>query len=682
MIAKRGFLPYPKSTAVSGSFLKKAIFALILITFGSFLISQITLPSALDLPRQMKNGQMVLHGDLSVLNKNVYSYTEPEHQFANHHWLSGVVYYVMYLAVGWDGMVVIKILVYLAFLALLLWFTARDTDMYLAALFAIPAIGILIGRTALRPEMFSYLFVVVFLVVLLDAVKRPERNRLYWLVLIELVWVNMHLFFPIGVMLTAGVLIEQIILNWGRLRENIAIKKLSLLLIALCIVMFINPFGLGNIWFSLRVNSDPAFPIHSAEINTISDILKGDPGWETPAAHVFNFVVLLTVLSFAIAIAYRVKKKQPIFSRHLILYAAACLGSAILGYYVIRGLPLFGLMFLPAIANNLFEPFLALKSWVARTFPQSKRLIARGAIALLFVLCGAVIGFGQHRIVSRDDQGLGLAKYSEDSINFFKKHNLHGPIFNDTDIGSFLIYELYPQEKVFTDNRFGDAYSGDFFKETYLPMLADEAKWLTALEKYQFNVIMFYHYDAVSGARDFLWRRFHDQGWALVYADSYVLTFVRNTKENEKLIAELGINENNLPDKLAFLTNSSSSHDMIAGADIFNLFGRFDLSAPVYMKFVSLWPQRGKVWMVMGRTELMRSDQGNSNPFLAALYLEKAIDEGWKTWESYSFLALAYYRTEQYDRARWAVNKELALDPGNEDGQKWLGILANVPQQK
>src|SRR5438552_2078984 len=93
---------------------KVAVFATLLIFYGSLITFKIPLPAGEDLPRQMQNGRDILQGHFDVLTKNVYSYTEPDHYFANHHWLYGLVVYPLYELVGWGGMVIFKVILILA----------------------------------------------------------------------------------------------------------------------------------------------------------------------------------------------------------------------------------------------------------------------------------------------------------------------------------------------------------------------------------------------------------------------------------------------------------------------------------------------------------------------------------------------------------------------------------------
>ena len=52
---------------------KMAVFVLLLVFFISYITYQIRLPAAEDLPRLIKNGEMIVSGKLDVLGKNVYS---------------------------------------------------------------------------------------------------------------------------------------------------------------------------------------------------------------------------------------------------------------------------------------------------------------------------------------------------------------------------------------------------------------------------------------------------------------------------------------------------------------------------------------------------------------------------------------------------------------------------------
>jgi hypothetical protein len=124
------------------------------------------------------------------------------------------------------------------------------------------------------------------------------------------------------------------------------------------------------------------------------------------------------------------------------------------------------------------------------------------------------------------------------SAEFFKEQNIKGPIFNDYDIGGYLIFNLYP-EKVFVDNR-PEAYTVDFF-ENYKLMQTDSLKWKEMDEKYQFNSIFFSHRDYTPWAQAFLISRIQDSTWAPVFVDGYNIIFLKRNEQNKEIITKYEI---------------------------------------------------------------------------------------------------------------------------------------------
>ena len=657
--------------------IKLLIFSLLLILFGSFLIYKITLPAAQDLPRQIQNGKDILSGHFEVFTKNYYSYTEPNHSFTNHHWLYGVIVYVLLGVIGWGGLVIFKVIFLLITFALLFWLALKRSDFWTVAIFSIPTIFILISRTALRPEMFSFFFLVVYLFLLLDLERHSKSYRIFLLIPLELIWLNTHLFFPIGLMLIFGFLFEKIILHYKEWKTNIVIRKLAIVSVGASSMLYFNPFGIKGVIYALWVNTSSSFPIYSMEITSIFNSIKLNPSWDNISNYLYLPLVIILIISFTVTLFIRHKRKIPLFSNNYIFYLLASVGSAVLSFLIYRALPLFGIIFLLAVCSTSNEIFLPLREWFKKQTKTIQNIFNYSFLSLFLFLLIILIIYGQRTIMPSNEQGIGLSKDALSSANFIRDNNIKGPIFNDTDSGGYLIGELYPQEKVFTDNRFGDAYSASFFGDIYLPMLRDDNKWKEALEKYNFNVIFFYHYDAEDGVRDFIYKRIYDKDWSWVYVDKFNIILVRNNMSNKSIIDKFQITDKNVDSKLKYLADSNDSNDILDAANVYNLIGKANLSMPLYLKYISLRPKSGEVWFVLGRTELSKTDQVNANPYLAVMYLENAIKNNWKTWNAYSYLALAYYRTGQIDRAKIAVEKEKQVNDKDSDWQRWMSVFAD-----
>lgn len=652
------------------SWLKVGVFVLILIFAGSLFAYKINLTRADDLPRQIKIGQEVLNGNFDILYKNTFSYTEPDHKFYNHHWLSGVVFNLMHAATGWGGLSLMKIVVLVAAVALVFLTATKKADFWLVVILALPTLIMFKSRAGLRPEIFSYLFIAMYLYLLVDLDEHPGRKRVYWLIPLQLLWVNMHVFFSIGIMMTAGFWLEKVITYRKNLKQSPLVKKLTIILVALVLVSFLNPRGVAGVFY--RYPGD-GFPVPIQENSSLANFFAVYSTWEDVSLTLFRPAV--AVLAFSFLLALRKSRKKPIF------YFLAGTASAILGFLIVRGTALFAIVFLPAAAANFNDVFLVAKKWLFTKLSRGERTVV-GSVAMvsLVLLLGLLVFPGWGELWKYRERGIGLAPWSEEPATFFQQEGLRGPIFNNADVGSYLIYALYPQEKVFVDNRFADAYSAEFFRDELLAMKANEENWKSGLQKYNFNTIFFYHYDATANARSFLVRRIHDPAWALVYADRLAVILVRNTPDHQKIISQFQITQENVEERLRHLTESDNPDDKIAAADLFYLIGRINLANAEYLDVVTHRPDRGKVWRVLGETALTYNTE--TDTVLGLMFLDKAISVGYKTSETYSLLGAAYVRLGQPEKAKEMLQRALRIEPGRADAQALLDALEASAQRR
>jgi tetratricopeptide (TPR) repeat protein len=658
---------------------KVAAVALLCIFYASFIVYKIPLPAAEDLPRQMQNGEEILAGNFHSLSENVYSYTAPDHYFANHHWLYGVFAYILYVLVGWKGMVIFKVLFLFLTFAFLFAAALKKADFWLVVLVSVPTIIMLMGRSSLRPEMFGYFFIALYVYVLLWSEERPSSWWLFLLLPVQILWANLHITFPIGVMIVGGFWLEKVIFFDGlqfrerftlegikKVFQNAFIQKLILLIFLLTAVSFINPHGISGVIYSLGINTKEGAVV-SAEVQPLFSHNDDIPENSYPSVDMLPELFILALVSFIVG--YRKKS---------LFYFLGTLASILLTIKVIRSFPFFAMFFLLAVTANFNDPFLKLKSFLERYWPAKKVSLQSvlASMIVLFLIFYTIYTFP--RPLGGNERGIGLTTGAEDAINFYKSNQLSGPLFNDTDIGSYLIWYLYPEEKVFADNRFGDAYPPEILETDYADAIKSEERWKEVSEKYRFNTIFIYQYDGMSAMRDFLFNRINDPEWAFVYADRYSVILVRNIPENQAVIDQYHITSDNAPIRFSELITSKNGADLVTAGDIFGLMGQIAWARGAYAQAVAMHPDWAKIWWVMGRMELARGDRENSDPNLALVFLTQAINGGWKTVNTYSYLALAYYRLGLYDQAEAAVRKEMKLNPLSEDAKIWLGKIAEA----
>ena len=120
---------------------------------------------------------------------------------------------------------------------------------------------------------------------------------------------------------------------------------------------------------------------------------------------------------------------------------------------------------------------------------------------------------------------------------------MRGPIFNNYRIGNYLIYGLYPEEKIYVDAR-PEAYPASFFND-YWRMMADEQFFNEQAKKYNINAVVFAVDDDPVKIRPFLLRLLQSKEWVPVYGDGLVTIFVRDNEVNSAVIEKFKITTQN-----------------------------------------------------------------------------------------------------------------------------------------
>ncbi|KKS24217.1 MAG: hypothetical protein UU83_C0028G0008 [Candidatus Jorgensenbacteria bacterium GW2011_GWF2_41_8] len=147
-----------------------------------------------DIGRHLKSGQIIWETK-QVYKTNLFSFTEPNQPFINHHWFSEVVFYLLYLAAGLKGLILLKTSVILLSFFIIFLAIRKKTGIMLFVISSLVFMPVLIYRSDVRPEIFSYLFLSCFLFAIFRAKYRQEEKWLYLLPFIQIFWTNMHIYF-------------------------------------------------------------------------------------------------------------------------------------------------------------------------------------------------------------------------------------------------------------------------------------------------------------------------------------------------------------------------------------------------------------------------------------------------------------------------------------------------------
>jgi len=110
-----------------------------------------------DMGRHIKLAEIILRTG-SVPSVNLFSYTNPDFPFINHHWLSEIIFYFFVTYVGVTSLVFLKVIVF--FIALLITFfsSLKKSTFLTASISFLLFIPLLLERSDVRPEIFGFVF--------------------------------------------------------------------------------------------------------------------------------------------------------------------------------------------------------------------------------------------------------------------------------------------------------------------------------------------------------------------------------------------------------------------------------------------------------------------------------------------------------------------------------------------
>ena len=370
-------------------------------------------------------------------------------------------------------------------------------------------IPLLAERREIRPEAFSYFFAALFFSILWRFRGGRLAQRWLWLApVLEIFWVNTHIYFLLGPFLIAVFFLEALWLRRGR-----EARALAIIFFAALAAIFVNPFGIDGVLYPLGIFRNYGYRIIENQSVWFLWPLVTKP-------NLILFPAVFTVTSAALAIALWK-------NRGGVGLVLPVLGAVfgVMAWLAIRNMTLFAFFAIPLLAIS------------ARSFgdrPWSSVIFRAGLSSLAAAVIAA--SFWAHRAgLSWQSFGLGLYPGNNQAAEFFKGALIRGPIFNNYDIGSYLIYHLFARERVFVDNR-PEAYPASFFKDVYIPMQEKPEVWRDMDRRYGFGAIIFAWHDATPWAQQFQIERIADPRWAPVFVDSFVLILLKRNAANRPVI--------------------------------------------------------------------------------------------------------------------------------------------------
>jgi hypothetical protein len=448
-----------------------------------------------DLWWHLKAGQQIVN-TRSVPHTDDYSFTRQGSEWVAHEWLSEVIIAGIYRLSGFVGLITVFSLV----IVMALWLTYRRCEgrpyaagvaILLAAAASAPLFGV-------RPQMLTFLLASIY-IFLLEGFDPKEQSRRLWLLLpLMLLWVNLHAGFALGLALI-GLYIVRAVLDgeWNHLRTLV-----TTLLICTAVVP-LNPNG-------FRMFSYPYETLTSASMAAFIQ------EWASPNFHQTTYLplaILLLSTFAAMALSPRRARLGELFL--LLVTALGALRS-------VRHIPIFSLFAAPVLVEHLWA-IAKSRGW-DRLLTGEERRADGFKLLINVILLIAPVALGVSRVwhFATHQRQYESLRNPVAAVEFLKSQHLPGPIYNRYGWGGYLIYQLYPDYRVYIDGR-ADVYGDAFFTEA-MRIYDGAGDWATPLDRYGIKTVLISPDAALAN----LLKHASDE-WKLVYEDSDTVIFTRTS---------------------------------------------------------------------------------------------------------------------------------------------------------
>ncbi len=467
-----------------------------------------------DLGRHLTIGAYILdHSQVPVVD--LFSHTRLGAPLTPHEWLSQLIFALAYRWLHLDGVVLVCGLV----IATSFWLVfrlarANSQGILVAVLATLLAVAASSLHWLARPHIFTFLMLALWVDVL-ERMRRGQPRRWWLLPVLMLIWANLHGAFIAG-FVTWGL--YGLGVGWdcfwqrgkGPGLHGHFWRSFWLGGVASFVATLANPSGLGLWATSVGYVGNRYLVSHTAEYLP--------PNFHDPST--WPFLILVGLFLVVLGLQNKRQEAAQVFP------AAAWL---VMGLYSVRNVPLFVIVAMPVLAGALDEWLAAhhrrLKA-LERFYHTDRRISGidlklRGALlpGLAIVLAAASLGSGLDLDFHRTGNNFDSQVFPVGAADWLVEHPQAGQPFNYFPWGGYLLYRLWPDQKVFIDGQ-TDFY-GESLTRQYEQVLTLSPGWGDVLEQYSVDWVIF-------PAREVLSAELRDQpGWSVLYEDQTAIILRR-----------------------------------------------------------------------------------------------------------------------------------------------------------
>ncbi len=385
-----------------------------------------------DIWMHIKTGEIIWN-EKGLPENDVFSFTAQDNKWVFHEWLAQLIFYFFYKTFGIQSLIVLKAVV--VTITLFLLYRLIDKNNRYLSMLAISLIAIGIRyHSFIRPHIFGWFFLVLTIYLI-------KKKKLIVLPLILIVWTNMHPSSILGFFIIALYMIKFYIID----RKN----KFIYCSIACLFSLIISPLGLGI----FKIINQSGIPI-----------IKEWKPFTYQSIYFWGYLFFIIAL-FTLFILSKNKSPLEIILSIVLVY---------IGFSSRRHVALVYILLAPFFYKRLIE------------FIKIKKSIKNN---LMFIAIFSIIVLSPLYMISNYfSLKVPYYSYPVKSVAFIVDNDIKGNIFNEQGDGGFLLFWLYPHNKIFIDGRM-ETYGKRVISE-YLTIAKNlpESKFL--LKNYNVSIII------------------------------------------------------------------------------------------------------------------------------------------------------------------------------------------------
>ncbi|GAB4485747.1 MAG: hypothetical protein OHK006_12450 [Thermodesulfovibrionales bacterium] len=517
-----------------------------------------------DMPWHLKTGEYIWQHK-TIPATDPFSYAQDEIPFIGHfiltqYWLAQLFLYFVYTAFGAYGLIFTGAAIFTAIFALLAYLL-RPAGVYLTLAY-LGSFGLLIlgNFVALRPQILTFLFTAVTIVLIEGFLARKTLRFIAPFPLLMLLWSNMHGGFIFGVVIMLIYLFSVVFTSLigsrypafpptSLTRGQIAAFAVATFLS--CALSLLNPNTYHAFLYAFVTHSQKLFSMVS-EYQTPLAMAKSNPTGMIIAYWALLPAILILVLYFI--------RQRLVTPALLLLFAVS------LSFVGVRYISLFAI-----VATSVLR-YLPLN--LDRKLPLRPRIILN--ICLIAVLA-ASSAFSAQKLRRLEFHVLETFTYFPiGAAAFLHEKKISGNIFSSYNKSSYLLFKLFPESRLYADSRYiserrigtmmaivgandteqdwikvmnmqlppgagSVSLSGTVTGKNRSPIALPEGSWDSLLDEISAEIIVHEALDAGSGlVHPFIWKLVISKEWELIYLDGTVMVFVRSNDKYRGVIQAYG----------------------------------------------------------------------------------------------------------------------------------------------